>query len=35
MDATTRFDTQIVGALTAITHYLNSISLGRIVDEVP
>lgn len=34
MDATTRFDTQIVGALPVITQYLEKLELSRIVDEL-
>jgi hypothetical protein len=33
MDASTRFDTQIVGALPVITDYLDRLQLGKIVDE--
>lgn len=34
MDASTRFDTEIVGALPVITHYLERLRLANIVDEV-
>ena len=33
MDATTRFDTQTVGALPVITHYFDLLELGQTVDE--
>ena len=34
MDAQTRFDTQIVGALPVITHYFGRLEVGAIVDEL-
>jgi transposase len=34
MDATVRFDTQIVGALPVIVHYFERLRLGAIIDEV-
>lgn len=33
MDATTRFDTQVVGALPVITHYFDLLKLGQTVNE--
>ena len=34
MDASTRFETQIVGALPVIVHYFEQLRLGAIIDEV-
>lgn len=34
MDASTRFDTEIVGALPVIGQFLENIELGRIIDEL-
>ena len=34
MDATTRFDTQRVGALPVIAAYLDKLRLREIIDEV-
>jgi transposase len=34
MDASTRFDTQVIGALPVIVHYFERLQLGAIVDEV-
>jgi transposase len=34
MDAATRFDTQIVGALPVISHYLERLGLAKVVDEL-
>jgi transposase len=34
MDASTRFDTEIVGALPVVTHYLERLKLASIIDEL-
>jgi hypothetical protein len=34
MDASTRFETQVVGALPLVAHYFALLSLGAIIDEV-
>src|SRR5258708_1241252 len=34
MDATTRYDTQIVGALPGISNYLERLGMARIIDEL-
>lgn len=34
MDASTRFETQAVGALPLIEHYFDLLSIGKLVDEV-
>jgi transposase len=34
MDASTRFDTQIIGALPVIVHYFERLRLGAIINEV-
>ena len=34
MDASVRFDTQIVGALPVIVHYFERLRLGAIINEV-
>jgi len=34
MDASTRFDTQIIGALPVIVNYFERLSLGTIINEV-
>jgi len=34
MDATTRFDTQIVGALPVITNYLERLNMAKIIDDI-
>jgi transposase len=34
MDASTRFDTEVVGALPVITHYLERLRLANIIDEL-
>ena len=34
MDASTRFDTQVVGALPVIVHYFERLQLGAIINEV-
>jgi transposase len=34
MDASVRFDTQIIGALPVIVHYFERLRLGEIIDEV-
>ncbi len=34
MDASVRFDTQIIGALPVIVHYFERLQLGEIIDEV-
>ena len=34
MDATTRFDTQIIGALPVIVNYFERLRLGAIINEV-
>jgi transposase len=34
MDATTRFDTRIVGALPVITNYMERLGLAKIIDEL-
>jgi transposase len=34
MDSSTRFDTEIVGALPVITHYLERLRLAKLVDEL-
>ncbi len=34
MDAATRFNTQIVGALPVISHYLERLELARIVNDL-
>ena len=34
MDATTRFDTQIVGALPVITNYLERLNMAAIIDDI-
>jgi transposase len=34
MDASTRFDTQVVGALPVISNYLERLELARIIDEL-
>ncbi len=34
MDAATRFDTHIVGALPVITNYLERLELARVIDEL-
>ena len=33
MDATTRFDTQIIGALPVITNYLERLNMAKIIDD--
>src|SRR5262245_38269081 len=34
MDASTRFDTQIVGAMPVIAEFCDQIRLGKIIDQV-
>ena len=34
MDASTRFDTQVVGALPVISNYLERLELAKIIDEL-
>jgi transposase len=34
MDASTRFDTQVIGALPVIMHYFDRLKLGEIIDKV-
>ncbi len=34
MDASVRFDTEIVGALPVIAHYLGRLGLGAVINEV-
>ena len=34
MDATTRFDTQIIGALPVITKYLERLNMANIIDDI-
>ncbi len=34
MDASTRFDTQIIGALPVIVQYFDRLQLGAVINEV-